>query len=286
MMDLILMGPGVTPDLVCDCADAASAAEVRTQPGAVRLSGLSAMSLRNLQQQFAQREGIDAAAVPHDLSIRNFRVLALDMDGTIIQNECIDDMAAACGQGEAVSAVTKAAMEGHLSFDESLRERVALLKDAPVSVIDTALKGIRLQPGAARLIDFCRSHGVDCYVVSGGFTHLTRPLAERLGMQGAVSNELVIENGRLTGGVTGPAGGRIINADGKRRAVEVICALHGCPLSAAVCAGDGANDLEMIQAAGLGVAFRAKPRVRAAARWAVSAAGLDGIMLLFAEAWA
>lgn len=285
MQDLILMGPGVTPDIVCDAADAAGAAEVRTRAGAVRFSGLSPMALRSLQKKFAEFDGIDAVAVPADLSVKAFKVLALDMDGTIIHNECIDDMAAACGRGEEVAAVTRAAMEGHLGFDESLRERVALLKDAPASIIEEALAGVRLQTGAARLIDFCRTHGLKTYIVSGGFTNLTQPLADRLGMDGAVSNELVVRDGRLTGEVTGPAGGRIINADGKRRTVEVLCALARVPLSAAVCAGDGANDKEMVAAAGLGVAYHAKPVLRDAAKASIRCAGLDGIALLFKEAW-
>lgn len=285
MTDLILMGAGVTPDLICDCADEAGAAEVRTKPGAVRFSGLSSMALRTLKRRYADNPDVDAITVPHDLSIRDFRVLALDMDGTLIQNECIDDMAAACGRGDEVAAVTKAAMEGHLGFDDSLRKRVGLLKDEPAHVVEAARRGMRLQPGAVRLINFCRDYGIDCYIVSGGFTDLTRPLAKTLGMQGAISNELVYDDDKLTGEVRGPAGGKIINADGKRRTVEVLCALHQCSLDRAICAGDGANDLEMISAAGVGVAYHAKPRVREAARYAVSASGLDGIMMLFKEAW-
>ena len=200
MTDLILMGAGVTPDLICDCADEVGAAEVRTKPGAVRFSGLSPMALRTLQRRYADNPDVDAITVPHDLSIRDFRVLALDMDGTLIQNECIDDMAAACGRGDE-AAVTKAAMEGHLGFDDSLRKRVGLLKDEPAHVVEAARRGMRLQPGAVRLINFCRDYGIDCYIVSGGFTDLTRPLAKTLGMQGAISNELVYADNKLTGEV-------------------------------------------------------------------------------------
>lgn len=146
---------------------------------------------------------------------------------------------------------------------------------------------MRLQPGAARLIDFCNAHGIRSYVLSGGFTHFTHAIATRLGMTGDFSNMLGIdaERGVLTGTVTGPAGGRILDADGKRRTLEILCHQAGATLEQAIAAGDGANDLEMIGAAALGIAYHAKPVVRAQARLAVTASGLDAITLLFIEAW-
>ena len=275
MLDLILAGPGVTPDLVCDLADEFMAGEVLTRPNAARFCGLSPMTARSIARRLADDESIDVLEVKAGLSVWDFRVICLDMDGTVIQNECIDDMAALHGVGEEVSSVTRAAMEGgtKLTFAESLEKRVAFLRDAPVSVIDEALAGVRLQPGAARLIDFCNAHGIRSYVLSGGFTHFTHAIATRLGMTGDFSNMLGIdaERGVLTGTVTGPAGGRILDADGK--------------LEQAIAAGDGANDLEMIGAAALGIAYHAKPVVRAQARLAVTASGLDAITLLFIEAW-
>ena len=142
-----------------------------------------------------------------------------------------------------------------------------------------------MQSGAPALIDFCRSHGVKTYILSGGFTNFTKVVAEQLGMNGAFSNELDIDGDHLTGNVTGPAGGRILDADGKRRTLEILCALEGVSTKAAISAGDGANDLEMLGAAGIGVAFHAKPVVRAQAKYQVTAVGLDGLMLLFKEAW-
>lgn len=285
MNDLILMGPGVTPDLICDLADDVQAADLRTRPQAARFCGLSPMTARMIVRRFENDADVDAVVVPAGLSIKDFRVLCLDMDGTLIHNECIDDMAALAGVGEAVAAVTKAAMEGHQTFAESLEKRVGLLKDAPRTIIDDAMKGIRLQPGAPALIRFCREHGVKSYILSGGFTQFTKVVAERLGMNGAFSNELGLDGERLTGGVTGPAGGRILDADGKRRTLEILCALDGVPTSAAIAAGDGANDLEMLGAAGLGVAYHAKPLVRSRAAHAIGAVGLDGLTLLFVEAW-
>ena len=285
MNDLILMGPGVTPDVLCDLADEFQIGEVRSRANGVRLCNLSPMTARSIAQRYADDDTLDAVVVPANLSIKDYRVLCLDMDGTIIHNECIDDMAALAGVGDEVAAATRAAMEGHQTFAESLTNRVALLKDAPTTIISDALKGIRLQSGAPALIDFCRLHGVKTYILSGGFTNFTKVVAEQLGMNGAFSNELDIDGDHLTGHVTGPAGGRILDADGKRRTLEILCALEGVSTKAAISAGDGANDLEMLGAAGIGVAFHAKPVVRAQAKYQVTAVGLDGLMLLFKEAW-
>ena len=133
MLDLILAGPGVTPDLVCDLADEFMAGEVLTRPNAARFCGLSSMTARSIARRLADDESIDVLEVKAGLSIRDFRVICLDMDGTVIQNECIDDMAALHGVGEEVSSVTRAAMEGgtKLTFAESLEKRVAFLWDAP-----------------------------------------------------------------------------------------------------------------------------------------------------------
>ena len=285
MNDLILMGPGVTPDVLCDLADEFQIGEVRSRVNGVRLYNLSPMTARSIARRYADDDTVDAVVVPAHLSIKDYRVLCLDMDGTIIHNECIDDMAALAGVGDEVAAATRAAMEGHQTFAESLTNRVALLKDAPTTIISDALKGIRLQSGAPALIDFCRSHGVKTYILSGGFTNFTKVVAEQLGMNGAFSNELDIDGDHLTGNVTGPAGGRILDADGKRRTLEILCALEGVSTKAAISAGDGANDLEMLGAAGIGVAFHAKPVVRAQAKYQVTTVGLDGLMLLFKEAW-
>ena len=136
-----------------------------------------------------------------------------------------------------------------------------------------------------RLIDFCRHWGLETYIVSGGFSTLAEPLARRLGMTGAIANVLVTDNDILTGDVTGPDGGPILNAEGKRRALEALCTRLGCDTQAAIAAGDGANDREMIAVAGVGVAFHAKPILRFSTPYTLDNAGLDGITLLFQEAW-
>lgn len=282
---LLLMGPGLTPDTVADLSEKFEEGEIRLRPGAVRITGLSPMAERQLQRRFFGVPDIDVVWLPEDLSIRHFRCLTLDMDSTLIQNECIDDMAALCGKEDNVAAVTREAMEGKLSFDESLRARCAVFAGEAADLPLRALAGIRLTRGALRLIDFCRHWGLETYIVSGGFSTLAEPLARRLGMTGAIANVLVTDNDILTGDVTGPDGGPILNAEGKRRALEALCGRLSCDTQAAIAAGDGANDREMIAVAGVGVAFHAKPILRFSTPYTLDNAGLDGITLLFQEAW-
>ncbi len=282
---LLLMGPGLTPDTVADLSEKFEEGEIRLRPGAVRITGLSPMAERQLQRRFFGVPDIDVVWLPEDLSIRHVLCLTLDMDSTLIQNECIDDMAALCGKEDNVAAVTREAMEGKLSFDESLRARCAVFAGEAADLPLRALAGIRLTRGALRLIDFCRHWGLETYIVSGGFSTLAEPLARRLGMTGAIANVLVTDNDILTGDVTGPDGGPILNAEGKRRALEALCGRLGCDTQAAIAAGDGANDREMIAVAGVGVAFHAKPILRFSTPYTLDNAGLDGITLLFQEAW-
>lgn len=282
---LLLMGPGLTPDTVADLSEKFEEGEIRLRPGAVRITGLSPMAERQLQRRFFGVPDIDVVWLPEDLSIRHFRCLTLDMDSTLIQNECIDDMAALCGKEDNVAAVTREAMEGKLSFDESLRARCAVFAGETADLPLRALAGVRLTRGAMRLIDFCRHWGLETYIVSGGFSTLAEPLARRLGMTGAIANVLVTDNDILTGDVTGPDGGPILNAEGKRRALEALCTRLGCDTQVAIAAGDGANDREMIAVAGVGVAFHAKPILRFSTPYTLDNAGLDGITLLFQEAW-
>ena len=285
MSALVLTGPGLTPDTVADISEKFEEGEVRVKPGAVRISGLSPMAERALARRFFTMPDIDLLTIPEPLSIRDFKLLAIDMDSTLIQNECIDDMAAACGRGEEVAAVTRAAMEGKLSFDESLKNRCEALAGADAAIVGDALKAVRLTRGALRFIDFCHRFGLKTYILSGGFTGITKPVAKRLGMTGAYSNELDIRDGKLTGRVTGPEGGPIQNADGKAKRLEALAQAAGVTPSAAIAVGDGANDLAMIRLAGVGVAFHAKPLVRQSARYGIDFAGLDAVTLLFDEAW-
>ena len=285
MSALILSGPGLTPTAVADLSEAFEEGDIRVKPGAVRITGLSPMAERSLLRKFFTNRDIDAVSVPEDLSIKDFKLLTIDMDSTLIQNECIDDIAALCGKGDEVAAVTKAAMEGKLSFAESLTQRCAVLAGADADCLREALKKVRLTRGAVRFIDFCHRHGIKTYILSGGFTAITKPVAASLGMAGAVSNELEIKDGKLTGRVTGPDGGPIQDGNGKADRLDAIAANLGVTASAAIAMGDGANDLQMIQQAGLGVAFHAKPMVKMQAPYAIDASGLDAVTLFFKESW-
>ena len=218
-------------------------------------------------------------------SFKTIRHAFFDMDSTLIDNECIDDMAACFGVGEQVADITRRAMEGHLPFTENLKLRVALLKGAPESVLQKTIEGVRYNPGVEKLFLFLRGHGVKTTIVSGGFRPIALHVAEHLGADGVLTNEVVVRDGRLTGEVTGPAGGEILDAEGKRRAVELFTAVAGDRLENAMATGDGANDLLMVRAAGLGVAYHAKAVLTQAADVAVRKGGLDTLAHLFEESW-
>jgi phosphoserine phosphatase len=282
MKDLIVIG-GSTAALE---AARRSAGRVLEKNGAMRFLSLSDKEASDLCRELSADETLDVLPVSAGLSIASIRFMAFDMDGTLTENECIDEMAARFGRGEAVSAVTRAAMRGEITdFAETLKRRIALLKGEPAALVEEACRATRWQPGAEKLFAFCRAHGVETYIVSGGFPPFTGSALRHFGMTGAVGNEIVFENGALTGEVRGPGGGKILDADGKRRAVEVLCALKGCSLKDVLAAGDGANDAQMLAAAGIGVAYHAKAPAKAAANLAVNRAGLDAIALLFKEAW-
>ena len=219
-------------------------------------------------------------------SVKTIRHAFFDMDSTLIDNECIDDMAAFFGVGEKVADITRRAMEGHLPFTENLKLRVALLKGAPADVLDRTIAGVRYNPGVEALFAFLRENGIKTTIVSGGFRPIALHVARHLGADGVLTNEVVIRDGLLTGEVTGPAGGEVLDAEGKRRALELLTAVAGDKLENAMATGDGANDLLMVKAAGLGVAYHAKAVLTEAADVAVRRGGLDTLTHLFEESWA
>jgi phosphoserine phosphatase len=204
------------------------------------------------------------------------RLIMMDVDSTLLQDEAIELLAAEAGCADAVAELTAAAMRGEVEFAQSLRERVALLAGLEVAVIDKVLRGLRLAPGARTLIRTLKRLGYRCGVVSGGFTQFTDWLTAELGLDYAVANTLEVADGRLTGRVAG----EIVDRPGKERALRQFAAAAGVPLSQSVAVGDGANDLDMIAAAGLGIAFNAKPVVRSAADTSVSVPNLDAILYL------
>ena len=227
----------------------------------------------------------DAAFVAPGLKLAGFRLLALDMDSTLINIESLDEIAAFAGKGSEVAAITEAAMRGEIAdYKESLRRRVAMLAGADASLLDRVYdQKLRLNAGAEELVRACQAAGLKTLLVTGGFTFFTERMKQRLGFDFTRSNELEVVDGRLTGRVTGPAGGEIIDAEGKAQAVREACALIGCPTDCSIVIGDGANDLKMLKLAGLSVAYRAKPVVAQQAAQALNYSPLDGVLAWFSD---
>jgi phosphoserine phosphatase len=214
------------------------------------------------------------------VSLRDFRLIAFDMDSTLINIECVDEIAAAAGKKDVVAAITEAAMRGEIAdYKESLRRRVALLKGVSVRHLeDVYANRLRLNPGAERLVDACKSAGLKVLLVSGGFTFFTDRVRDRLGIDFTRSNVLETENGRLTGRMVDQPWGDICDGEEKRRMLLQTCARLGIAPRQAIAIGDGANDLAMMGEAGLSVAYHAKPKVREQAMVAINEGGLDRLL--------
>ncbi|WP_329188611.1 phosphoserine phosphatase SerB [Actinacidiphila glaucinigra] len=240
------------------------------------VSGVATDRLRPALALEAHERGVDVAVVSAGLHRRAQRLVVMDVDSTVIQDEVIELFAAHAGCEDQVAEVTAAAMRGELDFEQSLHARVALLEGLDESVIDKVRQEVRLTAGARTLIRTLKRMGYQVGVVSGGFTQVTDDLKERLGLDFAAANTLEIVDGKLTGRVTG----EIVDRAGKARLLRRFAAEAGVPLSQTVAIGDGANDLDMLNAAGLGVAFNAKPVVRRAADAAVNVPFLDTVLYL------
>lgn len=224
----------------------------------------------------AQQLNVDIAFQQDSIFRRNRRLVVFDMDSTLIDAEVIDELAKAAGVGDQVSAITERAMRGELDFKASFRERMALLKGLPESVLEEIAGSLRLTEGAETLISQLRRLGYKTAILSGGFSYFAERLQKRLGIDYVYANALPIENGLLTGGVEEPI------VDGQRKAdlLRELAQREGISLEQTIAVGDGANDLPMLSIAGLGVAFRAKPLVKQSAKQAISTLGLDGILYL------
>jgi phosphoserine phosphatase len=240
------------------------------------VSGADPVALREALARESAELGADVAVQRGGLHRRAMRLVVMDVDSTLLQDEAIELLAARAGCADEVRRLTTAAMRGEVDFAASLQQRVALLAGLDAAVIDEVLQGLRLAPGARTLIRTLRRLGYRCGIVSGGFTHFTDWLAAELGLDYTAANTLEIAGGRLTGRVTGP----VIDRAGKEAALRLFAASAGVPLSQTVAIGDGANDLDMIAAAGLGIAFNAKPAVRDVADTSVSVPHLDAILYL------
>jgi len=224
----------------------------------------------------AQSLSIDIAFQRESIFRRNRRLFAFDMDSTLIQGEVIDELAAMAGVGDQVSAITRAAMRGEIDFDESFTRRLALLRGLPGEWVNKLLHSIPLAEGAERLIKTLKLLGYKTAILSGGFTFFARALQQRLGIDSIHSNELEIVDGVVSGRVIPP----IINGARKAELLAQIAQRESISLEQVVAVGDGANDIPMLNLAGMGIAYRAKPLVRARADHSISTLGLDGLLYL------
>ena len=242
----------------------------------LHVSGVATDALRTVLAPEAATHGIDIAVQPANLLRRGTRLIVMDVDSTLVQGEVIEMLAAHAGCEAEVARVTEAAMRGEIDFAESLRSRVALLEGVPASALDEVYDAIVLAPGARTMVRTLRRLGYRFAIVSGGFSQITDRLAADLGIHFSRANELEIVDGRLTGRIVGP----IVDRAGKAAALREFAAEIGVDEAATIAIGDGANDLDMLNAAGLGIAYNAKPLVRDAADTAVNVPYLDAIMYL------
>ena len=275
-MNLVVQGPAITGE---------QAIELERLAGAARLRRIAESAWRidhaapgDAIPAYCQRHRIDFAFVPQGRRFADLRLLAMDMDSTLITIECIDELGDFAGRKAEVAAITAQAMRGELDYPQSLRRRVALLRGLDESVLERVYaERLRLTPGAATLIAKCKAHGVRLLLVSGGFSFFTERLRERLGLDYTISNRLEIRDGKLTGEVLGD----IVDGDAKaRRFAEAVNELEA-DKAQTVAIGDGANDLKMMAEAGYSIAFRAKPRVQAAASCAITWSDLAAVVNLF-----
>ncbi len=233
-------------------------------------------SMRAAFLHIAQELSIDIAFQRESIFRRNRRLFAFDMDSTLIQGEVIDELAKLAGVGADVARITEAAMRGELNFDESFTRRVRLLEGLPVEKVNSLLNAIPLAEGAERLIRTLKLLGYKTVILSGGFNFFARSLQKRLGIDEYHSNELEIGSGLVTGRVVPP----IINGECKAALLREIAQREGISLEQVVAVGDGANDIPMLNLAGMGIAYRAKPLVRQSADQSISSLGLDGLLYL------
>ena len=239
----------------------------------VRGQPKSADALRAELLRLAGEHGIDIAFQRDNAFRRNRRLVCFDMDSTLIEHEVIDELAIAAGVGEQVAAITERAMLGELDFTQSFEARVALLKGLDASVLESIAQSLKLTEGAEHTL---KALGYKTAILSGGFNYFGEYLQRKLGIDYVFANQLEVQDGKVTGRVTG----QVVDGARKAELLRMIAEKEGVNLEQVIAVGDGANDLPMLSIAGLGIAFRAKPLVRANAKQAISTLGLDGILYL------
>jgi phosphoserine phosphatase len=275
-LNLIIQGPDMTP------AQAEEIASLAGVPRAERVSD-RAYRVRSAARSdavgpYSEERKIDPAWMPEGRRFAGLKLLAMDMDSTLITIECIDELGDLAGKKAEIAAVTAQAMRGEIEFRESLRRRVAALAGLGEEALRRVYEErLRLTPGAEALIAACKKHGVKLLLVSGGFAFFTERLKARLGLDYTISNALEVKGGKLTGALLG----EVVDADAKAGRFREIAAALNASRNQTVAIGDGANDLKMMAEAGTSVAFRAKPVVRAQATCALNWSGLDAVVNLF-----
>lgn len=285
-MDLVIQSADLSSDAVDTFRVGCLAGRVQRRVNSARLADVrDDVETRKAAAALSAYWKCDAAFVVPGLRLSDFQLLALDMDSTLISIESLDELAAYCGKGAEVAAITAAAMRGEVAdYKDSLRRRVAMLAGTDASLLGRVFEEkLRLNPGAERLLGACRAAGLKTLLVTSGFSYFTERLADRLGLDFTFANEIEIVDGRLSGRVTGPDGGEIIDAAGKAQALRGTCAAIGCATNRSIVIGDGANDLQMLKLAGLSVAYQAKPVVARQASQALNYSPLDGVLAWFSE---
>src|SRR3954471_15731832 len=275
-MNLVVQGPSLSVDQAMEAARLA---------GSTRADQVArhAWRFRNAAPgdqvaPYCEKHCIDHAFIPEGRRFADLKLLAMDMDSTLITIECVDELGDLAGCKGEIAAITAQAMRGELDYPQSLRKRVALLKDLEESALARVYdERLKLTPGAEALLAACKKHGVKLLLVSGGFAFFTERLKERLGFDYTISNVLEIVHGRLTGKLVGD----IVDADAKAAKFLSVLKEIRATKEQSVAIGDGANDLKMMAEAGISVAFHAKPVVRAKADYALNYSGLDGVLALF-----
>jgi len=276
-MNLVIQGPRLETRALKDLT-------ALTGGQGVRRLGANAVRLCGAQPHpdlagYCEAHELDFAFTPEGRRLADYRMFITDMDSTLISIECIDEIADMQGLKSEVAAITEAAMRGEIDFRESLTRRVGLLAGLPETALGRVFhERLKLNPGAETLIAGLKKAGIVTVLVSGGFTYFTERLQKQLGFDYAVANQLEIRAGKLTGRVKGD----IVDGEAKRHTLQLVCRHHGFSPEAVIAAGDGANDLPMLGAAGVGIAYHAKPVVREHADYALNHSGLDGILNLFA----